>query len=226
MKALHITLKAFTATFKMPFINTGVAISMPVPSYSTIVGLISCCVGRWIEKDETLIGFKYEYEGMGRDLETTRRLGVDNKGNLKRVPEPGIGTREFHVNPVLDIYLTNIEFEKYFYNPVGVPVLGRSQDVAWITKVEKIDIDKVESGRIKPTLVPFPCSGMGGRIVRCCDYFNNDRLGCFRTAERAILYQVVPYSKDGVYIRRDNLFTIPRGIKEEVIYMHKLGEEL
>jgi CRISPR-associated protein Cas5t len=223
MKAIHITIEAFTATFKMPFINTGTAISAPVPSYSNIVGLISCCAGRYIEKDETLIGFKYSYQGKGKDLETTRRLMMDSKGTLKQNPERGIVIREFHVNPRLDIYLSNLEFKKYFEMPIGVPTLGRSQDIAWITKVEEVDMEKVEEGKIKPTLIPFPCSYIGGRVIRYCDYFINDETGYLREPDKMILYQIVPESEEGIYIKRDNLFRIRNS--DEVIYMHALGDE-
>lgn len=223
MKVLHVTFEAFTSTFKVPFINSGVMVSLPVPSYSNIVGLISCCMGRWIDKDETLIGFKYEYQGIGRDLETTRRLELDKKGILKRKFDTGIVTREFHVNPKLDIYLSNIDLKKYFYKPVGVPTLGRSQDIAWIRTVEEIELEKREEGMIKPTLIPFPCEYIGGRIIRLCDYFDNRKLGYVREPEDMILYQVVPYLEKGVYIKRDNLYRINDSY-DEVIYMHKLGD--
>jgi len=223
MKVLHITFEAFTATFKVPFINTGTAVSAPVPSYSNIVGLISCCVGRYIDKDETLIGFKYSCSGKGRDLETTRRLEFDQKGRLKRNPELGIVTREFHVNPKLDLYLSNTRFERYFKSPVGVPTLGRSQDVAWITNIECVEIKKVPDGKIKPTLIPFPCAQIGGRLLRYCDYYINDTTGYLRRPDEMILYQVVPESDDGVHVARDNLYRL--GDSDEVIYMHALGDK-
>lgn len=223
MKVLHVTFEAFTATYKMPFINTGIAICAPVPSYSNIVGLISCCAGRYIDKDETRIGFKYEYRGKGKDLETTQRLELDSKGNLKRNPEPGIVTREFHTYPRLDIFLDNIEFMSCFERPAGVPTLGRSQDIAWITNVEILEMQEVREGLIKPTLIPFPCESIGGRVIRYCDYYINDRTGYLRKPEKMILYQVVPESENGVHIRRDNLYRLGEG--PEVIYMHALGDE-
>lgn len=224
MKALHVRFEAFTATYKVPFINSGVAVAAPVPSYSNIVGLISCCAGKWIAKDDTFIGFKYEYNGIGRDLETTRRLGLDSKGNLRRVAEAGIAAREFHVNPKLDLYLSNTGFYNYFYRPMGVPTLGRSQDVAWITDLEIIEIEKAKAGKIKPTLIPFPCADVGGRLVRYCDYFINSNIGQMREPESMILYQIVPFSTNGVSIERGNLYYINNGITDEVIYMHRLGD--
>jgi CRISPR-associated protein Cas5t len=225
MKVLHITFQAYTATFKMPFINTGVAISAPVPSYSNIVGLISCCKGSLIEKNETLIGFKYSYDGIGRDLETTTRLFMDSKKEiLKRNPEKGIIMREFHVNPKLDIYLDNLELKKFFERPIGVPTLGRSQDIAWISNIEIIEVEEACEGKMKPTLIPFPCEQFGGRVIRYCDYFYNNELGYLRKPDKMILYQVVPQTEEGVFVRRNNLYKLPDS-DNEVIYMHRLGDE-
>lgn len=222
MRLLHVRLEALTATFKIPFINSGVVIACPVPPYSALAGLISCCKGKWIDREETMIGFSYTYQGIGRDLETTKRFGLDDKGRLKRNSQDGIVTREFHVNPVLDLYLTNLELKKYFIQPVGVPVLGRSQDIAWISLVEEIEVFSAIEGRIKPTLIPFPCNSIGGRLIRLCDYFSNDSIGYLREPEKMILYQIVPYAEEGVYIKKDNLYCLKEG---EVIYLHRLGEK-
>jgi CRISPR-associated protein Cas5t len=218
-KLLHVTFEAFTSTFKTPLINTGTMLCAPVPSYSTIVGLISCCLGRPLKKDETNIGFTYSYEGEGYDLERTKRL-MFSGGKIKNNPEAGIALRQFHANPKLKIYVDNLELKKYFLNPVGVPTLGRSQDVAWITKVEEIDSELVESGKIMPTLIPYPCRNIGGRVIRYCDYFENEDLGFVRTPGKMILYQIIPVSQSGVEISRKSLYKIH---ENEVIYLHTLG---
>ncbi|WP_459202220.1 CRISPR-associated protein Cas5 [Methanococcus sp. CF] len=224
MKALHISFEGFTSTFKHPNINANNTLCAPVPSYSTIVGLISCCLGRPLKIDETRIGFKYEYGGKGDDLESLSRLKITDTGNLTKDPKPGITNREFHVNPVLDIYLTNLELKSCFLSPVGVPVLGRSQDISWITKIEEIEIEPVDEGLIKPTLIPYPCTDIGGRLIRYVDYYDTEITGNIRKpAVPPILYQIVPNSKEGILIKRDNLYTINNC--DEVIYLHKLGCE-
>jgi CRISPR-associated protein Cas5, N-terminal domain len=217
-KILHITFEAFTSTFKVPLINTGTMMCAPVPSYSTIVGLISCCLGRFLEKEETNIGFTYSYDGIGNDLERTKRLMFSN-GKIKSNPESGIALHQFHTNPKLEIYLDNLDLKKHFLNPIGVPTLGRSQDIAWITCVEEIEVESAEVGAIKPTLIPYPCNGIGGRIIRYCDYFENDDLGYVRTPGKMILYQIVPETPNGIEIRRNNLYKIN---DSEVIYLHQL----
>lgn len=215
---LHIRFEAFTSTFKMPCINTGTMISSPAPPYSTVVGIISCCLGRLLEKDETQIAFSYSCLGAGADLEKTQRLKLKN-GVLKKNPKTGIALRQFHTSPVLDVYLDNTSLKRYFIRPVGVPTLGRSQDIAWITCVETIEAESVPSGMIRSTLIPYPCEMIGGRVVRFCDYFRNDDLGYVRTPGKMILYQIVPASSDGIFIERDNLYRIN---ENEVVYLHQL----
>ena len=215
---LHIRFEAFTSTFKMPCINTGTMISSPAPSYSTVVGIISCCLGRLLEKDETQIAFSYSCFGAGADLEKTQRLKLEN-GVSKKNPETGIALRQFHTSPVLDVYLDNMNLKRYFIRPVGVPTLGRSQDIAWITCVETIEAESVPSGMIRSTLIPYPCEMIGGRVVRFCDYFRNDDLGYVRTPGKMILYQIVPASSDGIFIERGNLYRIN---ENEVVYLHQL----
>ncbi|MBP2173202.1 CRISPR-associated protein Cas5 [Methanococcus voltae] len=239
MKLLHIQFQAYTSTFKMPNINSGTMISCPVPPYSTIVGIISSCLGRELKKDETKIGFKYSYEHKGSDLEKTHRLKYDN-GILKQNPDTSVTTREFHIKPILDIYLSNLDLKKYFLNPIWTPSLGRSQDMAWITKIEEIDVEPTESGKIKATLIPFDSLNgkiIPGRFIQATDYYSNydsditksKGYGYVRVGDAPKIYIATPFSNDGIDIEIDNLYIINMekdvGIKsnKEVIYLHKLG---
>ncbi len=223
MKLLHVQFKAMTATFKVPFINSGVLVSLPVPAYSTIVGLISCCKGMPVEPEETMIGYGYTYEAKGRDLERTKRLETDNKGFLIPNREDGIVTREYHIHPMLDLYLSNTALEEYFYKPVGVPVLGRSQDLAWITEVRIIETTETTKGYLKPTLIPFPCASFGGRIIRLADYYENDSPGVLRKPRNVQLYQIVPPKPGGVLVENITLQCIDKETNSAV-YMHKFGD--
>lgn len=221
MKLLHVRFNAWTATYKVPFINSGTMVSLPVPSYSSVVGLISCCLGRPLLIDETLIAFTYSYNGSGIDLETTKRLEMD-KNILKEKKDDSVTNRAFHVNPQLDIYLSNIDLEDAFKKPRGVPTLGRSQDISWITKIELIESVKVEGGKIRPTLIPFPNETIGGRLIRLCDYYINESLSFTREASNMSMYQIVPVTKEGINIVNDSLYRI-NDKTNEVVYMHQIG---
>jgi len=56
---VHVTLKGFTSTFRIPSIVSGKSLCAPVPPYSTILGIIGCCAGRDVYPEEVRIGFEY-----------------------------------------------------------------------------------------------------------------------------------------------------------------------
>lgn len=139
---LEVKLVGWTATPRLPFVLSGNAVCMPTPSYSMLLGMIGCCLGRIVEANEVDIGFHYKYDNSANDLETRHRLAFD--GKLK---PHGKGTdaynREFHVNPVLTIWLSRTDWLDYFKYPIGAPSLGRSQDLLSIKSAKNIKVNSV-----------------------------------------------------------------------------------
>jgi len=193
MEALHVRLAAFTATYPYPFLRSGTQLTLPVPPFSSVLGNLSACAGRAVGPAETLIGMEFEAQGIGVDLERTRRLQTDKKfGRLSENPERGVAKRQFHVSPSLDLYLTDVSLESVFYSPVATPCLGRSQDIAWICTVNRIQLTSVDTGRLGSTLVRFPNAQAGGLILPpLADFYINDQLGHIRRAGRYTRYQYV-----------------------------------
>lgn len=219
MKILHIFIKAWTATFRLPLLYSGTGLTSPLPPYSTLLGLIGTVAGREINFTETSIGFVFKSSGTAIDLETTHRLFMDNKGMLKQKKDTGIAKREFHINPELDLYLDKLSYKKYFEYPKNSLCLGRSQDLAWIKNVEEIEVDEVKEGKIRGTLVPFPEPNAAGLILLLPDYFNNSDFGYTREIGKLGKYQAVKYEAPA-NIKRENLYKIQK--TDEVIYLHSL----
>ena len=69
----------WTATPRMPFVLSGNSVCMSVPSYSLLLGLIGCCLGRNVDCTEVKIGFRYSFDSVAKDLETRQRLEFDGK---------------------------------------------------------------------------------------------------------------------------------------------------
>lgn len=223
MRGLHVQLEGFSAFFRLPFIVTGTQLSSPLPPYSTLLGLISCCAGRNIIPQETRIGYEYKIRGTTFELERTDRLEMDNKGRLKPNPKgQGVSYREIHIAPILDLYITNINLKAIFEKPVGTPCLGRSQDIVWINHIEEIDFIEKNEGKIGATLLPFPQKDFGGRIVRLADYFDNSKQGVLRKLKKLGNYQAVPrVADDGIYVTTKNLFHSTNMLDQErVVYIH------
>ena len=224
MQALHIKLCALSAAYPYPFLKSGTQLTLPAPPLCSILGHLSACAGRTVRPEETLIGFEFEAAGTAIDLETTRRLKTDSKtGKLSLQKETGIGKREFHVKPVLDLYLTNLNLEQAFYRPVATPCLGRSQDIAWVQSIALVDLQSVGAGRLGKTYVPFPNYQVGGRILPpLADYFLNDHLGYTRRIGKLSRYQFLP---EGANVKAASAFELfhPSDSKgpDHVVFLHK-----
>lgn len=219
MKLLHISIRAWTATFRLPLLYSGTGLTSPLPPYSTILGLIVATVGREIMPEETRIGFVFKSAGTAIDLETTQRLYVDDKGRLKPQKETGIAKRQFHIKPELELYLDNLSLKKAFEYPANSLCLGRSQDLAWVLDVDEVEADSVPEGIIKGTLIPFPEPNAAGLILLLPDYFDNSDYGYARETGKLGKYQAIKYDTPAK-IKRNDLFKLqPSG---ETIYFHSL----
>lgn len=194
MRGLHVRLEAFSASYPYPFLRSGTQLTLPAPPLCSILGHLSACAGRVVGPEETAIAFEFRSEGTTVDLERTRRLRTSKTtGKLSTNPVQGLGYREFHVKPRLDLYLTELDFEPFLSKPAAVPCLGRSQDIAWIRPPKRVEFEPMESGVLGPTFVPFPNAQVGGQILPpLADYFVNERLGYTRRYGRLSRYQFVP----------------------------------
>ncbi|MBF0505665.1 MAG: type I-B CRISPR-associated protein Cas5 [Nitrospirae bacterium] len=219
MKLLHVSISAWTATFRLPLLYSGTGLTSPLPPYSTLLGLVGAVAGREISPKETRIGFVFKSSGTAIDLETTQRLWVNNKGRLKSQKDTGLAKRQFHIKPELDLYLDNSSYKRHFEYPVNLPCLGRSQDLAWIRKVEEIEVDPVEEGTVRGTLIPFPEPNAAGLILLLPDYFDNSEFGYAREIGKLGKYQAVKYDTPA-NIWRKNLFKLQQS--DKVIYLHSL----
>jgi CRISPR-associated protein Cas5t len=224
MKLLHARLEGWTATFRLPLIYSGTSLTAPVPPYSTVLGLLGNMAAREIAPNETRIGYVFRSRGTAYDLETTRRLEMDKSGRLKAQRVPGIAKRQFHVGPVLDLYLDNLAFRKAFELPANAPCFGRSQDIAWISLVEEIDSEPCVDGIIRGTLIPFPQKGASGQILNLPDYFVNDRRGYTRRTGQSAKFLAVRY-ENPAHISRSDLFTIAGNDRDETVYLRSFSSK-
>jgi CRISPR-associated protein Cas5t len=222
MKALHVRFSAFSASFRHPLTLTGVQISTPVPSFSTLLGLIGACAGRMIRPEDTRVGFEFRALTVDREIERTNRFQY-KKGKLQSHREgQSIMYRQVYFNPVLDLYVTNLDLRTFFESPVSTPCLGRSQDVAWIDHVSDIDLLPVEEGDVGPTLLPrpFPVSGL---IIRLPEWMENDRLGFVRRPGPFGFYMCgVPTVAENKRVKGPSLYH-PSDSKcvNHVVYLHE-----
>lgn len=220
-KLLYIHIRGWTATFRLPLLYSGTGLTSPVPPYSTLIGMIGCMAARDLSpQDVGRIGYIFRSESKAIDLETTKRLSMNEKGEL--VPNirkgDGIAKREFHINPDLHLYLENLELRQFFEEPQNIPTLGRSQDICWIESIKEAQSEPKEEGSVRGTLVPFPTNGATGLILLLPDWFDNRVMGYTRTIGRLGKYQAVKYDAPTGKIRLKNLFDVEG--QDSCIYLH------
>jgi CRISPR-associated protein Cas5t len=223
---LEIKMSGWTATPRMPFVLSGNAICMPVPSYSLLLGMIGCCLGRIVEPHEVGFGFHYQYDTTAQDLETRQRLEYDGK----RIKQHSKGTdaykREFHINPELVLWLNRTDWEDFFLNPIGTPSLGRSQDIMKIEEVRTIVVEEVEEARISATMLPFSTSmQVGGQLLQLAEaYQENDEIGGGRKPTHSMTFIAIPSmnseQQNLPIVRMPNLYQI-QGETQQCFYLHE-----
>ncbi len=220
-KLLHVHIRGWTATFRMPLFYSGTGLTSPMPPYSTLLGMSGCIAGRdLLPRDVARIGYIFRSESKAIDLETTKRLSMNEKcvfGPNTRKGD-GIARREFHVNPELHLYLEKLELRQFFEEPRNIPTFGRSQDICWIESVNEICCEPKEEGCVRGTLVPFPTSGATGLILLLPDWFDNRTTGYTRAIGRLGRYQAVRYESPTGKIKLRNLFSVEG--QDSCIYLH------
>ena len=148
-KAAHIRLQGITYSVNYPTIWSGHQSCLPVPSYSMLLGLCSTVAGREITEIETNIGFEMQSDHKNVDYEATFRWKTDSdfpRLVWKKGSNTAVRYRDFYTFPTLDLYLTNLELISSFEHPVDAPRLGRTQDLAWISIVEEVELNPVNRG--------------------------------------------------------------------------------
>lgn len=224
MEMLQVEMRGWSATPRMPFIISGSirggAICLPVPLYSTLLGLIGCCLGRLVDFEEVRIGFNYKFGEMAKDLEKRNRLKLDAKSG-RLMPHPDgkdAYLREFHTLPRLKLWLNRLDWKPFFENPFGTPALGRSQDLLKITNVISVHANHIDEGELSGTLVPFkPGNRLPGQIVQVAEAFReNDVVGSGRISTGSKMFLAIRHDQQ-VPAQIENLYQTETG---EQFYFH------
>lgn len=223
-QVLQIKCSGWTASPKMPFILSGNSVCMHTPSYSTILGLLGCCLGRYINADEVSIGFFYSIDSVAQDIETRHRL--ENKNDKIKPHSKGTDAykREFHTHPKLTIWIDRTDWKEALQNPKGTPSLGASQDIITIESVEEIAVDKIEKAKVSGTMIPY---GLGkkvaGQLVQLAEAFEETpEVGGGRVPTQSKTFVSVP-SDSFAELETDYLFQT-RDENKRQFYLHKFGQ--
>lgn len=222
-EVLEITFRGWTATPRLPFVLSGNAVCMKVPSYSILLGIIGCCLGRLVAAEEVNMAVYYEFESESQDIETRQRLEFDGVRVKPNAKGSDAYKREFHTNPKLVLWIDRLDWEKYFHKPQGTPALGRSQDLLWISGIRKVKLKPVDSGIISGCMIPFRSEiSIAGQLVQLAESFRElESPGAGRQAVNSDVYVAVPHDAPG----RVSIPGLYETEEEKCIYWHSWKSE-
>lgn len=171
--------------------------------------MLSAAKGEKVGPDDVRIGYDFEYEGSGTDLE---RLHIYGQDNPPRFQGTDIVQREFLYECSLHLYLSDLEFEDYLRHPCYTLLLGRQSDLAHVQKLDTVYLEQNDEVEIKNTVVPF-MGQVSGQVVSLPTDFTTD---VYRSPINVKPYCLVTTPQT---IRR-GFIDIERGVG---VYMHEGG---
>ncbi len=173
MQVYTIDITSWTASFRYPNLISGFQPTLEVPPISTILGLINATTGSYQHYDNLKIAYYFEYKGKDVDLETIYQIG-SNKGVPSNNAKSNVIRREFLSDTFLRLYVLDEKIANFFRKPYYPLVLGRMNDLASVSKIERkeiIGLPKAE--KLRGQIIPFLEYKLPGQIQALPKYFTD-----------------------------------------------------
>jgi CRISPR-associated protein Cas5t len=226
MEVFKIDISSWTASFRYPNLISGMQPTLEVPPISTVLGLINAAAGSYLKHTDLKLGYYFEYEMEGEDLETIYQIDSDFKYNKKTqkvetIAKSNVISRKFLFNNFLRIYTDNEQVVKYLSQPYYPILLGRMNDLATIEHIsEKETLEESDfSDKIRGQVIPFKYR-LAGQLQALPQYFSDEfprkNLG---TQPFSIISHRANVASNDIETYRD---TLPNG-KEVDIFFHTLN---
>lgn len=173
MEVFKIDITSWTASFRYPNLISGTQPTLEAPPISTVLGLINAAAGKYLNHTNLKLGYYFEYEGEGEDLETIYQISSKD-GKPTNNAKSNIIYRKFLFNNFLRIYTTDEQIARYFLAPHFQLLLGRMNDLATVVHISgKEKLEKIENAtEIKGQIIPFR-HHLPGQIQALPQYFTD-----------------------------------------------------
>jgi len=174
MEVHRIDITSWTASFRYPNLISGVQPTLDVPPLSTVLGLINAAAGQYLKHQDLKIGYFFKYEAKEVDLETIYQISSDSKGRPSNNAKSNVIRREFLFETQLSLYIQDETIVSYLSKPYYDILLGRSNDLATVERIEKIELEIVENAtKVKGQIVPLEQNFLPGKIQALPIYFSD-----------------------------------------------------
>jgi len=174
MEVYKIDITSWTASFRYPNLISGTQPTLEVPPISTVLGLINAAAGFYMEHQNLQLGYYFEYEMEGEDLETIYQISSKD-GRPTNNAKSNVIQRKFLFNNFLRIYTNDESIAGYLAQPYYPLLLGRMNDLATVTNISaKEKLEEAEAAqKIRGQIIPFRFH-LPGQIQALPQYFTND----------------------------------------------------
>lgn len=176
MEVYRIDIQSWTASFRYPNLISGVQPTLEVPPLSTVLGLINAAAGQYLNHGQIKIGYYFQYQSKGIDLETIYMIDSKDTQPTNNA-KSNVIRREFLFDNFLGIYVEDEEIAKFFESPIYSLVLGRMNDLASVNPhslKSKRSLEPIEGAdKIRGQIVPFKNNHLPGTIQALPKYFTN-----------------------------------------------------
>lgn len=175
MKVFRVDINSWTASFRYPNLISGVQPTLEAPPLSTVLGLINAASGRYLKHKQLEIGYYFEFRAKTFDLEKIYMIHTNSKGNPSNNAKSNVIEREFLADATLSLYLKDEEILNFLCNPYYDILLGRSGDLAKVSKPKEVELNEVEKAtKIKGQIVPLSGNFLPGNIQALPQYFSDE----------------------------------------------------
>lgn len=208
MKVLRVHITGWVSSFRNPLFISGFQPTLPLPPLSALYGMLTAAKGDWVTPHDAAIGFVFQSNGKGIDLETVYEfedtLSPNSKINKRQSKfgpskvlytmrlNPNIKKREFLVDPQLYLYTPEMWLKEAFECPYYPLLLGRSSDLATVESIEEIELENKSETTYQNTILPFPDPQLHGQMLTLPTHFTAEipRRPCGTRAYHLITEQI------------------------------------
>jgi len=173
MEFFRIDITSWTASFRYPNLISGVQPTLEVPPLSTVLGLLNAAAGKYLNHDNLRLGYFFQYGAKEFDLETIYQITSTSKGLPSNSAKSNIMQRQFLFENRLSIYIEDENIVDYLRAPYYSLLLGRSNDLATIESIEKVELDEIkDASKVKGQIIPLN-NMLAGKIQALPKYFSD-----------------------------------------------------
>jgi CRISPR-associated protein Cas5t len=163
MEVLRVQLEAPVCSFRYPHFLVGRQLTFDMPPPATVYGHVASALGEFPDPATYRFAYRFTATGKGDDLENQHIIVPGGSRPFaiagRAFPSSTNATiqpthREFLFGCRLTLYIQPPDLADAFQNPRFAVVLGRSQDLAFYTHVEVVNLLSADRGYYEDTILP------------------------------------------------------------------------